>query len=41
MRLYVAPSLEQDAFKDETGNFNRTLLNQVLSSNGVTEQGVH
>ena len=31
--------LEQDAFKDETGNFNRTLLNQVLSSNGVTEQG--
>lgn len=31
--------LEQDAFKDETGNFNRMLLNQVLSSNGLTEQG--
>lgn len=30
---------QQDAFKDETGNFNRLLLNQVLSSNGLTEQG--
>lgn len=31
--------LEQDAFIDETGNFNRMLLNQVLSSNNLTEQG--
>jgi peptidyl-prolyl cis-trans isomerase D len=30
---------QQEAFKDETGNFNRLILNQVLSSNGLTEQG--
>lgn len=29
---------EQDAFKDETGNFNRLLLNQTLANNQLTEQ---
>lgn len=31
--------LEQDAFVDETGNFSRIMLNQVLASNSLTEQG--
>jgi peptidyl-prolyl cis-trans isomerase D len=30
--------MEQDTFKDETGNFNRILLNAVLSNNRLTEQ---
>lgn len=31
--------LEQDSFKDETGNFSRMMLNSVLASNNLTEQG--
>lgn len=31
--------MQQEAFQDETGNFNQILLNAVLSSNGLTEQG--
>lgn len=30
--------MEQDSFKDETGNFNRLLLNQTLMNNQLTEQ---
>lgn len=44
MNLYVPDEtlrravMEQDSFKDETGNFNRLLLNQTLMSNSLTEQ---
>lgn len=31
--------MEQEAFKDETGNFNQMLLNAVLVNNNLTEQG--
>ena len=30
---------QQDAFKDETGNFNRSLFTSTLTSNNLTEQG--
>jgi len=30
---------QQDAFKDETGNFNRILFTSTLTSNNLTEQG--
>jgi peptidyl-prolyl cis-trans isomerase D len=30
---------DQDAFKDETGNFNRLMFDMSLSSNNLTEQG--
>ena len=30
---------DQDAFKDETGNFNRLMFDMALSSNNLTEQG--
>lgn len=30
--------MQQDAFKDETGNFNRLLLNATLMNNQLTEQ---
>lgn len=44
MDLYVPDEtlrravMEQDSFKDETGNFNRLLLNQTLMTNNLTEQ---
>ncbi len=31
--------IDQDMFKDETGNFNRLLFEQMLASNNLTEQG--
>ena len=31
--------MEQDSFKDETGNFSQILLNSVLASNNLTQQG--
>lgn len=31
--------LEQDLFKDETGNFSRILFNTTLATNNLTEQG--
>lgn len=44
MDLYVPDEtlrravMEQGTFKDETGNFNRLLLNQTLMNNNLTEQ---
>jgi len=32
-------AMEQDAFKDQTGNFSRMQLNAILASNNLTEQG--
>ncbi len=32
-------AMDQDAFKDQTGNFSRMQLNAILAANNITEQG--